>query len=103
MYRRKQDSRNNPAVTFPFFIFAFPYIYTYIYVYIYAGWIVARGKNSFKKTEQEGLLLNSVYEANATLISNLDKISTRKQKTNIFYEWRYKSSQQNISKLSPAI
>ena len=56
MYRSKQDSRNNPAMTFPFFIFAFPHIYVYIYtyIYIYAGWIVARVKNSFKKTEQEG-------------------------------------------------
>ena len=99
MDRSKQDSRNNSAVTFPFFIFAFPHIY----IYIYAGWIVARGKNSFKETEQKGLLLNSVYEASATLISNLDKISTRKRHTNIFYEWRYKSSQQNISKLSPVI
>ena len=35
MYRSKQDSRNNPAMTFPFFIFAFPHIYVYIYTYIY--------------------------------------------------------------------
>lgn len=41
---------------------------------------VARGKKiTSRKQNRKGLLLNSVYEAIATLISNLDKISTRKE------------------------
>lgn len=40
----------------------------------------------FQKTEEEGTLLNSFYEASVILISKSDKDTTRKLQTNFPYE-----------------
>ena len=51
----------------------------------------------FQKVEEEGTFPNSFYYASITLISKLDKYTTRKSQANIFYEDRCKSFQQNTS------
>ena len=49
----------------------------------------------FQKTEEEGILPKTFYEATITLIPKLDKDTTQKRKlqANIFDEYRCKNSQ----------
>ena len=56
----------------------------------------------FEKTEEEGTLPKSVYEATITLITKLEKDTTKREQlqSNIFDEHRGKNPQQNISKLN---
>ena len=57
--------------------------------------------NLFQEIEAEGIFPNSFNEASITLIPKPDKDITRKTQTNIPHVYRYKDSQQNISKLNP--
>ena len=57
----------------------------------------------FQKTEEEGTVPKSFYEASIILIPKPDKNTTKKRKlqANIFEEYRHRNSRQNINKLNP--
>ena len=55
----------------------------------------------FQKIEEKGTCLNSFCNFSITPIPKPDKDIIEKLETNIFYEHKYKSSQQSISKLNP--
>ena len=61
-------------------------------------------QNLFQKTEAEGTLPNSFYEASITLTPKTKRLYNKeKLQTKIFHEHRSKNPQQNISKLNPAV
>lgn len=51
----------------------------------------------FQKIEDQETVPNSFYKANITLVPKTDKDITRKQQTNILYEYKSKSPQQKPS------
>ena len=58
----------------------------------------------FQRIAEEGMFLNSFYEASITWYQNQTKISQkRKWQANITDEYRLKNTQQNISKLNSTI